>query len=579
MKKELLVISTLSLMGINLVAQEKNSYTLDDFNKSIPIHGVAWQSYTPSFYLGLAPRVENPEMIHIRIARGNQVRVTAILEASTLENYLYTLDKREQVYNLLFTNKVIAKAHNNTDVEKFSKIINSDKYKIKEILSKHAQGEITNIELQKEALEVLKKLNPGRVFEVRVDLSKRLTEWQQKDLEMFLSKSKSINRTSLRKQSREVNVLLNEMLPGRVNINHVSDEMLDALVTVVNDRSSFKNVVSLFGVVTNKKFDQFIKTNDDRLILNMNEFTGVYPAGTVLASVTDNQGNNINRIRTTGAMYFKTRSGRDVDNIHAKPFYGWIPKLDYEMVGNAMSNGMHNPAVRFNLKSSTFSWLNEKLNIAQDLKNIWLVARGGVSHGCIRLAAGHALEIRNILPSMPEKIMEVFYHGNLSTDYDVFDVDGDGQAEVMGVEYYVNYSLAGGEGEARYTAKSLSPDSFKKEEFYKNLYGANGQFITGKDGEIIFNSPSVSYFNSDGNPNSNSFVAKPFSVSNKFSNIKLYEQKYEQEKIQFYKKVSGNDFKFIQVLGRITACAPENKANSECSESEFDRQFKAVLNK
>src|SRR5512143_1216901 len=46
---------------------------------SEPPQGVYFHWYEPSFYTGFAPRTQDPPRLHIRLSRGNQVRVTVVL--------------------------------------------------------------------------------------------------------------------------------------------------------------------------------------------------------------------------------------------------------------------------------------------------------------------------------------------------------------------------------------------------------------------------------------------------------------------------------------------------------------------
>jgi hypothetical protein len=53
--------------------------TETDWDGSEPPPGVYFHWYEPSFYTGFAPRTQDPERVHIELARGNQVRVTVVL--------------------------------------------------------------------------------------------------------------------------------------------------------------------------------------------------------------------------------------------------------------------------------------------------------------------------------------------------------------------------------------------------------------------------------------------------------------------------------------------------------------------
>jgi len=53
--------------------------TETDWDASESAPGVYFHWYEPSFYTGFAPRTQDPERVHIELARGNQVRVTVVL--------------------------------------------------------------------------------------------------------------------------------------------------------------------------------------------------------------------------------------------------------------------------------------------------------------------------------------------------------------------------------------------------------------------------------------------------------------------------------------------------------------------
>ena len=55
---------------------------------SEPPQGVYFHWYEPSFYTGFAPRTQDPQRVHIRLSRGNQVRVTVVLGDEELDDYL-----------------------------------------------------------------------------------------------------------------------------------------------------------------------------------------------------------------------------------------------------------------------------------------------------------------------------------------------------------------------------------------------------------------------------------------------------------------------------------------------------------
>ena len=68
---------------------------------SEPPQGVYFYWYEPSFYAGFAPRTQDPQRIHIRLSRGNQVRATVVLGDPEIDAYLGDLVLRQKTYQEL----------------------------------------------------------------------------------------------------------------------------------------------------------------------------------------------------------------------------------------------------------------------------------------------------------------------------------------------------------------------------------------------------------------------------------------------------------------------------------------------
>src|SRR5262245_48412789 len=98
-----------------LAALEGGDSTWDG---SEPPQGVYFHWYEPSFYAGFAPRIQDPQGFHIRLARGNQVRVTVVLGDKELDAYLDDLVLRRKIYQELIDTKVI-ELTTNKEYERF----------------------------------------------------------------------------------------------------------------------------------------------------------------------------------------------------------------------------------------------------------------------------------------------------------------------------------------------------------------------------------------------------------------------------------------------------------------------------
>src|SRR5690606_25298816 len=104
--------------------------------------GVAWKSgsgavngYFPSFYTGFALRSQSPERIHVRVSRGNQTRVSVILDDRNLIDYLYDLKKRYEFYNSVKDRMVRMAPLATPQLDYFNQILESPEYRILEFTS------------------------------------------------------------------------------------------------------------------------------------------------------------------------------------------------------------------------------------------------------------------------------------------------------------------------------------------------------------------------------------------------------------------------------------------------------------
>ena len=318
---------------------------------------------------------------------------------------------------------------------------------------------------------------------------------------------------------------------------------------------------------------------ESECLLTYPEFTAIYPNGSVFAAAKDRRGNPIHMIRNSALMTFLDRPYHDVDHIRKEGYYGYSPKMDWQGIGN----GFHNPGVSHHLPS--MKHLYNELDIPKEYQFVWAVSRGPVSHGCVRLAVGHQWEARHVFPAGNDKMKELLYFGNHSADYDVFDIDGNGEAQVMGTRYYIAYSVKGKSGDSRRKGKNFSVAKIDKNEFYSNLYGAKDQFVLEGD-TYKFPNPHVSYFRkTDAEDRQGSVISRQLEGS-----FSLYEQPYEKDKVQIYrlppkfqKQLSIRDNnksigkQMVRIFGRISGCGPFKDEWSYCYEDEFDREFQALL--
>ncbi len=597
-----IVFMLIALVLAQPPANAGETYTIDDYNASLVKYGVPFYTHYPaSFYTGFAPRVEEPKRIHYRAGRGNQIRLTAILDEFSILTYLYSLQKRYDTYAQV-QGKGMLQTKSTNQLDAFRRIMDSPAYNIRGTIEDFESGKIDKAQFYQASLDTLAALNPGRVFPISIDLKESFLGWKAhiqhlaKDYKDDPTDTETIKLHLFRLD--DTLVVSNEMLFGRVDAVHISEAQTDRLAEIVSqvlsnpddDKTFLALARDYFMDVTQGKYaiqtvaeGEFVpalqcEKPDEACRLSYPEFTAVYPNGSVRASTQDRQKNTIHMIRNSSLMTFIDRSYHDVDHIRREGYYGYVPKMDWEEIGN----GAHNPGVSHYLPGTRH--LYEEMGIPEDYQFLWVVSRGPVSSGCVRMGTGHLWEVRQVFPASPERMKEVLYFGNQSADYDVFDIDGDGTPEVMGTEYYVAYSLKGPSGDAKRKGKSFSLADAKKDDFYKHLYGEKGQFT--QDGNnYTFDNPYISYFRKTNAEDKRGAV-----ISRQLAGtFTLYEQPYEKDKVQIYrlpaefqKQLSIRDNnkstgkQMVRVLGRVSACGPFEGEWSHCYEDQFDQEFEAL---
>ncbi len=591
------------LVLVSPTADADQAYTIHDYNASLAAFGVPFYTrYPASFYTGFAPRVEEPQFIHFRAARGNQLRLTAILDEYAVLSYLYSLKKRYDAYAKAQSQGML-QTKSTKQLDAFRRVFESPAYSIQGTIDDYENGKLDRAQFYKKSLDILSALNPRRVFPISIDLKESFIGWKARIQEFAKKYKDDPSDVELIKQylfhADDILVLTNDMLLGRVNAVFLSDAQKDKLVQIVShvlsnpeDDSTFLELARDYFInVTEDKYA--IRTLDNgkfvpavqcekaakKCLLSYPEFTAIYPNGSVVGSTQDRKRNDIHMIRNNALMTFLARPYHDVDHIRSQGYYGYAPKMDWQGIGN----GIHNPGVSHYLPGARH--LYGELDVPEDYQFVWVVSRGPVSHGCVRMAVGHLWEVRHIFPASPERMKQVLYFGNRSADYDVFDIDGDGTPEVMGSQYFIAYSVQGASGDARRKGKNFALADVTKADFYENLYGEKGQYASDGD-TYTFSNPYVSHFRkTNAEDKQGAVISRSLQGS-----FRLYEQAYEKDKVQVYhlppgfqKELSIKDNnkstgkQMVRVLGRISACGPFRDEWSYCYEDQFDEEFEALM--
>ena len=489
--------------------------------------GVFFYRLEPSFYTGFAPRCQDPKRIHIHLGRGNQLRVTIELSDQIIDEYLADLALRYRVYDQLVRDSKIILSQN-LGFEKFSRIITDEK--IREMVAE--KNSMSKEQYRKISLAMLKKLNPGKVFHIKIDFDQRMREWSSL---IGPLKGKKLLR-------REAPDLINEMLPTRVMVTELSSSLKTKLEHVLNLYGRYeksKNAeswekfylasVDIFNIATGNVYP--VKGGS----LDFYEFTAIYPVGTLneFAKFEDDE---IPFYPCPGkrSLVVHQRTKR-VDHIPDISCYGYLPWIPYMHVGKKLHNSFH--SLWFNIDTRTNDFIpDEWRNNTKDSRSgkpyphLWLLSRGPMSHGCTHVNADNILELRQMLPSDEKLLRKVVTYRNKSNHFDVFDIDGDGHPEVMGIKYYYAYSLKG-----KKPYKMRAPSDRKS--FYKWLY--KDHYSYNKEGRVIFEKAAAS-----------KFVGKRAVKGKTYYDIPLYEADYSPETIQFFK---STNIPFVRELRRVSS--------------------------
>jgi hypothetical protein len=498
---------------------------------SQPATGVYFHWYQPSFYTGFAPRTQDPARPHLELSRGNQLRVTVPLGDADLDAYLGDLEARRLTYREVVDRKVI-ELTTNREYERFVAALDAQGV----AAAVAARGAGSADAYRAKAVEVMSALNPGRVFRLRIPVATLAPAWHR--ALVSLDTASAVAKLDA----------AGAVLPGRVHLAELSPALDAALLRAAGvakggaaDSPAF--LAELESFVAAATGGQYRASAG---VIPAVEFSAIYPAGT-LDGTTTYKGERIPDFGATGIWPLMRReNGKGrlgmVDYLSTNPGYGFIPLLAYQYAGGISYNAFHNAGVRAQLDSTPFlpaTW--RKVVSERDgkpMQNLWMVARGPTSHGCTRLPSGHMSELRQVVPSESDVLTKMKTHRNLPQCHDVFDLDGDGRAEAMGVQYYISYTSDG------HVPKRASASN-RREPFYRWLYGANIEL--GAVGESKLKSVPVCRF-----------VGRKAQEKAVLTDVPLHEAEYAPEPIQFYtlkpasfESVAG--FEFNRELRKVGA--------------------------
>lgn len=491
----------------------------------VPEYGIYYDRYEPTFYTGFAPRGNDPSRLHLQLGRGNQLRATLVLSNAALEAYARDLQARYRSYKSLIDQGrlVLTQNHGFDTFEKQIKDINID-----ELVA--AEPELSKADLRNRNLELMERLNPGRVFRITMPVDEVVRRWVAA---IGLKDRKSVTT------ARQLE-LINLMLPTRLFVAELAPDVsatlksmvktapvvgdLDDPAVLATTRADF---LQLFERVTGGRYS----LRDGALVFN--EFTAVYPNGSFNEYV-NYKGHQIPMFPTPGRRALTTHQrSKTVDHIPTVAVYSYSPWIPYMHVGTRLHNSFH--TLWWRMDPAKVSFLPEEVRSAPTNKRTgkpygqyWLLSRGPMSHGCTHVNTGHINELRQLLPAETERMYEVDVFLNKSHQFDVFDIDGDFVPEVMGVKYFVAYSLRN-----KKAHRLRAP--MERKAFYDWLYG----------GELEYDDQGRPFFPVAKDAQ---FIGRKAVDGAEHRNILLYEAEYEPQKLQFYKMV---DIPFARELRKV----------------------------
>ncbi len=487
-----------------------------------PRYGVYYDRREPSFYTGFAPRTLDPRRLHIHLGRGNQLRVTVVLTDDVLGEYARDLRQRQRAYRALIDSGRLVPTQNAAFAE-FERDLAA--VELERLIGE--EDDLAPAALRARNLTLLARLNPGRVFHIRMPLDTVIRRWATR-----------VQAHGRRLDNDGRLELLNAMLPTRLFVAALERDVaaaLDDLFRRVPEHpdapGALEPLRAPFVALLDRVSGGIYPVRDDALVFD--EFTAIYPVGTVNAYTTW-RGREIPQYPTPGrrAFTFHQRS-RTIDHIPTDESYSYSPWLPYMHVGPTLHNSIHTLWWQMDVRATSFlppAWrtVGPGTDDGTPYRYLWLLSRGPMSHGCTHLNAGHIAELRQLLPAPTEQLGAVDVYLTKSHLYDVFDIDGDLAPEAMGVRYFIAYSL-----------KDRRPERLRarneRRAFYDWLYGGELEYDAADRG--VF--PTVRDCR---------FAGRSAVDGIEYTRVPLYEADYQPERIQFYRPV---DIPFARELRKV----------------------------
>jgi hypothetical protein len=452
------------------------------------------------------------------VGRGNQLRATLVLSDEVLEAYLRDIHVRYTTYRDMIDSGKL-KLTQNKGFEEFEKTVLGLADAVKE------EAEMTQEAIISRNLELMARLNPDRIYHINIEVNRVIDHWLASNSGLVPAKPDKKQRLAA----------LNALLPTRLWLSSLDKETssrLDALLSRAakgaNAEALAEDYLALLDHVsggiyprTGNRFDFY-------------EFTAIYPIGTFNGYTNCGKGIRVPLYPTPGKWTLTTHQrSKTVDHIPEISIYSWFPWIPYMHVGKKLHNSFH--TLWWRMEHAKTAFLPEELKKPEiksregkEYRYIWLLSRGPMSHGCTHVNGGHILELRQLLPSSAKEIYNVEFFLNNSCLFDVFDIDGDLSPEVMGVRYYVAYTLKN-----KKAGQLRAP--MERRPYYKWLYG----------GILKYDADGRGYFE---NIRDSRFIGKKSVNGNEYKKIPLYEAEMEPFRLQFFAMKSTSEIPKVRKL-------------------------------
>jgi hypothetical protein len=525
----LAVVAALAALAVSIPATAVTPLGSTRWTDDTP-YGILFNDYDPNFYTGFVPRVQDADRIKLHLGRGNQLRIRMVLPDESVDSFLLDQVAKHDLYKEVIDKEIITLT-SNTAWEDYDKAFEAAG--LREKASR--KGSLSPDEWRALNVEAIDELNPERLYHIQKDFGQLSSSWFQ-----LLAASEPAEELGAKLD------LINELFPHRMFVFDLSEEQDAAFTELLGlakagDQAAFgPKAQAFFQDVTGGIYD----VRDGKI--DYYEYTAIYAAGTYDTQTTHN-GKRIPQITTPGVWFFMPRMRGNgmvgmVDYISGAGYYGLIPMFPYEYGGGSAYNSIHNTGISnwiagHALLPKEWAKYSGGSRNGKPYNRVALTSRGPVSHGCTRLNSGHLAELRELLPSTSPQMEGIVNYRNISHCYDVFDRKGDGNLEIMGVQYYIAF---------RHTNQRVAKEIWaqnNRKDFYEWLYGSEMNY--GPIGQVTFDDVCEARF-----------VKRKTQEGKHYKGLTLYEAPYQPETLQFYKikgvdRLSHEGMEFNRELRRV----------------------------